>query len=144
MSESADSLYRRGMISERQGKRLGVVKGTKAENSRMAEFDGKEGVRDQGGNKDRGHALGSRNHINQASNTRANSSVVKQPSKGGFVKNKGKAPDSDEINQGTSQRPNFPAGDKIKRRAGGAPRRVAAKAQPSGPEYGGPNSRGDG
>lgn len=114
MSETAESLFRRGAISSKQaGKmRVGdlpkVLKKTKVERASEEDFDGKQGLKDQGGLRDRGIKETSRDAINK--NQRDSSAIGGRPSKDGYVRNgKGGTPDVGEINQGGNQRPDFPS-----------------------------------
>jgi hypothetical protein len=173
MAESVDSLFRRGMISPRQGAKLGVLKGTRAQNSKMASFDDKAGKRDQGGRADHGDKQADSRHINR--NQRAGSKIASQPTKGGFSK-QARPPTDDEIDQRDVQKPDFPKGagklsrpaqkafvpspaNKLaaKKDAAGSNNRsgnwgTAARAKGGNPKssgsganyYGGPNSRANG
>lgn len=134
MAESADSLFRRGMISSKQASRLKVLKGTKHQASKMADFDGKGSV-DEGGVRDRGDRVAAKDHVNNRRTTRAGSPIASKPSKGGQAGAEGQ-PGTDEINEAAAQKPAFP-------RAGGGKRDPRRKGpiQASGPMYGGPNSR---
>lgn len=134
MAESAESLFRRGMISSKQAAKLGALKGTKHQASKMADFDGKGSV-DQGGIRDRGDKIASSKHINNKRTTRAGSPIASKPSKGGQAGAEHQ-PGTDEINEADNQRPAFP-------KAGGGKRDPRRKGpiQASGPMYGGPNSR---
>jgi hypothetical protein len=107
MAESASSLFRRGMISSKQGAKLGVLKGTRAQNSKMADFDGKAGKRDQGGRIDYGDKNADSTHINR--NQRVGSKIAGAPSKGGFLK-QGRQPGARELDQADVQKPDFPKG----------------------------------
>jgi hypothetical protein len=134
MAESAHSLFRRGAISPRQASRLGVVKGTKHQTSKMADFDEKS--KDEGNNKTRGIADTDSSSINK--NQRAGSVIGGKPTKGGFVQSKGQ-PDADAIDQ--NQTPKFPKGDTVKASHGKLSTKLKARIRPSGGEYGGPNGR---
>lgn len=144
MAESVESLFRRGMISPRAGKRAGVLKavnGTKHERSKMADFEEKSGMRDQGGVRDRGDGLAGTDHINRKANTRAGSPIASKPSKGGQAGAEAQ-PGTDEINEGRNQRPDFPReGSRPKKQAMGTPKRSRGGVTQSGPQYGDPNSR---
>lgn len=140
MAESADSLFRRGMISEKQAGRLGVFRDQKDQPTKMAAFDEKGGKRDQGGVKDRGDKVAAKGHINDKRTTRAGSPIAGKPSKSGQAGREDQF-DVDEIDDGENQKPDFPT-QRGKGRKGSPPRQ-RGKVQPSGPAYGGPNSRAD-
>lgn len=139
--ESADSLFRRGMISEKQYK-LKALAGTKAQPSKMAKFDDKGGRRDQGAGRERGiPEMGSR-HINNARTQREGSAIASRPTRGGRV-NAGGQPGVDAIDE--RQGPAFPAGSRPRKQALGTPARARGGApRSSGPQYGGPASRANG
>jgi hypothetical protein len=166
MAESVDSLFRRGMISSKQGAKLGVLKGTRAQNSKMANFDDKGGKRDQGGPRDSGDKNADSAHLNR--NQRIGSAIAGGPSKGGGQK-QARSPHARELDEADVQKPDFPKGaGKLSRPAQkafvpapakalaakknaagsnsksswGTPSRAKGGAvRPSGPYYGGPNSR---
>ena len=113
MAETAESLFRRGAISKKQaGKmRVGdlpkVLRSTKVERANEEDFDGKQGMRDQGGLRDRGPKDTGRDAINK--NQRDSSAIGGRPSRDGYVRNpKGGQPNVDEIDQGGNQKPEFP------------------------------------
>ena len=145
MAESAQSLFRRGMISPKQATKLGVLKGTKlnpAFGAGEEPFENKAGRRDQGGTHDRGITEAGVGHINNARQQREGSAIASRPTRGGRV-NKGGQPSVDAIDQ--DQRPTFPAGAKVRRQAMGTPQRArGGRQRPSGPMYGGPSSQADG
>lgn len=136
MAESMKSLFRRGMISEKQVGRMSkpaILKKTTSQSSKMADFNSK---RKDEGSKDRGEVPP--NEINHPTNQRLK--TVGKVSKGGAV-GKGGQPTSRAIDQ--DQNPKFPAGATIK----GGKRQVGVKGpagKSSGPQYGGPNSRAAG
>jgi hypothetical protein len=139
MAESPDSLFRRGMISSKQMGKLAAQRGTRAEPSKMANFDDKGGRRDQGAGRDRGISETSVGHINNARQQREGSAIASKPTRGGRV-NKGGQPGVDAINQ--DQRPAFPAGGTPRKQSLGTPARArGGRQRPSGPMYGGPNGR---
>lgn len=147
MAESADSMFRQGLISEREFKRLGAksaatkaARGTKVQPSKMAEFDNKEGRRDQGGVRDRGDRLAGNGHINRMRNPKGDSAIAKRPSKRALA-GREHQPGTDEIDESDNQKPAFPRGDRMKRRGRVG---VSAPGKSSGPQYGGPSSRADG
>lgn len=71
MAETADSLFRRGAISAKQAGKMKVsdlpkvLKKTKVERADEESFEGKQGLRDQGGRKDHGHEVAKRDHVNR-------------------------------------------------------------------------------
>jgi len=138
MAESAESLYRRGMISPRQAGKLGILKATKAQPSKMADFDAKE----SGGSGD--GSIAGRNHINNRGTADLGSPqrASGKPSTGAFVKNKGGQPRANEIDEPAAQKPNFPRqGSRASKQSLSTPKRARGRVTASGPEYGGPNSR---
>jgi hypothetical protein len=113
MAESPESLFRRGMISEREHSRLKALAGTKVQNSRMAGFDEKDGRRDQGGRTDKGHRVGATAHIDNMRNPKGDSAVAKRPSKDGRAgaeRNPARSAEIDDGISGGTQRPEFPRG----------------------------------
>jgi len=74
MSESMNSLYRRGAISSKQMGRMAkpaILNKTTVQASKMAHFNSKKGKRDQGGIKDRGEVP--TNEINHPTNQKTGS-----------------------------------------------------------------------
>jgi hypothetical protein len=139
MSESMKSLYRRGMISGKQMGRMAkpaiLAKTKPGVPTKMADFDGKAGKRDQGGVRDRGEVPG--NEINHPTNQ------AKKPvgtvSKGGGV-NKGGQPTARAIDQ--DQKPSFPKGALVSGKEAGRKVGVGGPKGKSAPsQYGGPSSR---
>src|SRR5271157_3680816 len=75
MGETIESLFRRGAISSKAGKKVGIIrdnydkpsilKQTKVERADEEPFEGRQGLRDQGGRMDHGHESGKRDHINR-------------------------------------------------------------------------------
>jgi len=110
MAETAESLYRRGAISSKQASKLGILKKTKVERPNEEAFDGKQGRRDQGGHKDRGHKIATTKHIDGPDQGMG----MGAPSKGGAAGKSGQVR-ANEINDSQNQRPEFP-------RAGGSTR----------------------
>jgi hypothetical protein len=145
MAESGNSLFARGMISGKQAAKLKVLRGTKPNPAFGAseEHGNRAGGRDQGGGRDRGDTtVASVGHINKTRQQREGSAIASRPTRGGRVNRSGQ-PTVDAINQ--EQRPAFPAGAAVRRRATGTPRAVrGGRQRPSGPMYGGPNSQADG
>lgn len=146
MGESVDSLFRRGAISEKQMRRMGGAapgpKGTRAQPSKMANFDDKGGRRDQGGGKDRG-AVG-RAAIDERQDMGSPERASGKMSKGASVNASGQ-PRAHEIDAPENQRPEFPSGGRVAAKNGR--RQVGVKGpagKSSGPLYGGPSSRVDG
>lgn len=143
MGESMKSLYLRGAISGKQMGRMGgkpaILKQTRAQPSKMADFNGKGGKRDQGGVRDKGEVPG--NEIDHPTNQRT---VKGMPSKGGQARG-GTEPKAGQINQAAQQKPKFPAGATVAGKNG--KRQVGVKGpagKSSGPQYGGPSSRKNG
>src|SRR5271157_1597206 len=147
MAESMQSLFRRGLISPTALAKLGkrkpkILNETKVQASKMANFDGKRGVRDQGGVRDKGVA--SARHIDIRQDLGSPARASGRPSAGGFVPDQMQV-HSDEIDDADNQAPAFPKAAKVKS-ANGA-RQVGVKGpagKSSGPQYGGPNSRSNG
>lgn len=135
MAESAESMFRRGMISHKQASRLGVLRGTRAEPSKMADFDDKRD--DEGDGKERGDRVASSRHINDKRTTRAGSPIASKPTKGGQAGAEHQ-PSDDEIDQAAHQRPAFP---KQGKGTTAVPRKIRKRGTPSGPLYGGPSNR---
>jgi hypothetical protein len=144
MAESATSLFNRGMISSKAAAKLKAQRGTRIEPGFEAgeePFHGRQGRADQGRGRDRGKTeVAASGHINRARNQREGSAIASRPTKGSRV-NAGGQPTVDAINQ--RQRPEFPAGARVAgRSSNAAPSRIRGGQQrPSGPMYGGPNSR---
>lgn len=101
MAEKMDSLFRRGMISSKQMKKLGKssapkgLRKTKVERPNEEDFNGKQGRKDQGAGKTRGVKGADAIDQNQAKGSAASP----PPSKGASVQNKGKTPGVNEINK---------------------------------------------
>src|ERR1700730_4547151 len=129
MSESMNSLYRRGAISSKQMGRMAkpaILNKTTVQASKMAHFNSKKGKRDQGGIKDRGEVP--TNEINHPTNQKTGSPG--SVSKGGGV-HKGGQPTVDAIDQ--AQNPKFPGGAAVRsnKRQGGV---KGPAGRPSGPQ----------
>jgi hypothetical protein len=147
MAESMESLFRRGLISQKAMKKLGsrtrrpkILDETRVQNSRMANFDSK--AKDEGGVRDRGDTsvAGSRG-IDTRQDLGSPQRASGRPSADGFVKDQMPVL-TDEINDANNQRPAFPRGDKVKASEAKRKLGVVSKAIPSAPsQYGGPNSR---
>ncbi len=168
MAESAESLFRRGMISGRAFNR--VLAGTRPQNSKMANFDSKAGRHDQGGL----HAHGAidERHVEDMRNPNGMpKSLGGPPTKGGRAGKEGHNVRRNEIDDRAVQGPEFPRGagrtsgraqpgfvktrpeDQDRRRApairrpsGASSRRAGGQRDvlSSGGEYGGPNSQRNG
>lgn len=122
-----NSLMRQGLVS---GKAASKLK-TKVQPSKMADFYGK-GSTDEGGRTDKGDmSVASTNHVEQ--NQRA-----PKPSKGAQVAGAEGKPDKNHIDSAPGQKKPWPALGKGKKGGGGV---KGPAPQPSGPLYGGPNSR---
>jgi hypothetical protein len=63
---NADDLIRSGAISSKQAGKHGLakLKGTKVERDNEEQFDGKQGLADQGRGKLKGHKIATKKHIN--------------------------------------------------------------------------------
>jgi hypothetical protein len=137
---NATEMFRQGLISERSARKIGVLKGTRAQGAHMEPFDNKAGRTDQGGVRDRGVPAAGRSAIDK--NQREGSPIAGRPSRGGRVNRTGQ-PRVDHIDR--EQGPAFPKGASAKRGNGkGLGARTRGRIVDSGPEYGGPNSRADG
>jgi hypothetical protein len=147
MAESMSSLYRRGAISSKQMGRMSkpaILKKTKSGvPTNLEPFDGKQGKRDQGG-VGRGNSGIVRTHeIDHKQNQKLGSPATASglPSKGGQARG-GTVPSDDNIDDRKMQKPDFPAGAKIK---GANAKRVVGRTggtKPSAPsQYGGPPNR---
>jgi hypothetical protein len=101
MAETADSLYRRGAISAKQGAKLGILKKTKVERDKEESFDGKQGLKDQGAGREKGHKEASVRHIDVKKDIGSPERASGAPSKGGRVNSYGQ-PGTDEIDRGSS------------------------------------------
>lgn len=124
-----------GSISPKAAKKLNgklaVLRGTRPQKSRMAAFDHK--AKDEGKTQQRAEVPG--NEIDHPTNQRDR--IGSTPSKGGQARG-GAEPRTGHINQGSQQRPKFPAGGAMssKNPKTGNTRMKGAIAQ-SGPMYGG-------
>jgi len=130
MAASAKSLMRAGLISPKAGAKLAVLRGTRAQKSKMASFDGKqkdEAIRTRGEVPP--------NEINHPTNQRHGSRFM--PSKGGSV-GKGGQPTRSAIDENTGKK--FPGESKVGTKAA-QPRISTARTKgtiaQSGPMYGG-------
>jgi hypothetical protein len=134
MTLSAKSLHRSGSISDKQMAKLQVLRGTKAQKSKMAPFMQK--TKDEG---DRDNLGIPEMRVNQINNKRVQDAGGKygNPSKGGSVNKTGQV-SVNEINRGDYQTPKFPAGGNVKASnpKTGNTRMKAKKKQPSLPMYG--------
>lgn len=134
MTLSAKSLHRSGSISDKQMAKLQVLRGTKAQKSKMAPFEQK--TKDEG---DRDNLGIQEMRVNQINNKRVQDAGGKygNPSKGGSVNKTGQV-SVNEINRGDYQKPKFPK-EGAREQSHAAGLRVPAKAkrkQPSLPMYG--------
>ena len=127
-----------GMISEREHVRLRnlghYAHPTKSQPSKMANFDDKS--KTDAGLGPSGPGAAGTDSINK--NQREGSPIASKPTRGGGVGGSKAIPTASAINQ--DQTPKFPAGATVKKRGKWKSHR-GAKIRPSGPEYGGPNSR---
>lgn len=137
-----EDLHRRGLISNEKWAKLSAQSGTKSQKSRMAPAESREGLRDQGGIRDRGVKELGRDSINAKTSIGTPERASGAPSKGGRVNAYGE-PGRGEIDDGSHQRPAFPGGSKVK--AANAKKKLTAvpkdrsKSAPS--QYGGPSNR---
>jgi hypothetical protein len=122
MAESAESLLRSGAISAKQANKHSLLKahrGTKYERDNEEKFDGKQGLRDQGGHKDKGHEKFRTGHIDGMDQG------VEKKKHTGFkfddrLSNKKGHPGANEIDEAEHQKPDFPkAGGSKKASKGG-------------------------
>jgi hypothetical protein len=134
MTLSAKSLHRSGSISDKQMAKLQVLRGTKAQKSKMAPFMQK--TKDEGHPRNNGIPEMDTNQIN---NKRVQDAGGKYgtPSKGGR-QTLGGQPKVGEINNGASQRPKFPSGGNVKASnpKTGNTKMIAKRKQQSLPMYG--------
>lgn len=143
MSESMESMFRRGAISKKQMAKKAkpaILKKTKrGVPSKMADFDSKAGRGDQGGVRDRG-AVGP-GEINRARSQTAGrpANTGGLPTKGAQTRGNKAGPNVNAINENTGKK--WPgAGASMKRSS----KRVGVKGgvKPSAPsQYGGPANR---
>jgi len=109
MPLSAKSLHASGSISDKQMAKLQVLRGTRAQKSKMAPFEQKT--------KDEGHQshVGARGYSVNEINDKSQQKKGKygRVSKGGSV-NHGGQPGVNAINQSDYVNPKFPAGSKVK------------------------------
>lgn len=109
MGDSAAALMRAGVISGRQADKhkLAVLKKTKVERPEEERFDGKQGLRDQGGGKEKGHGVARTKHIegpDQGTEKKKNTGFNFDKR---FANGKG-SPGAAEINEAEHQKPAFP------------------------------------
>jgi hypothetical protein len=140
MPVSAASLHRSGSISDKQMAKLQVLRGTKAQKSKMAPFMQK--TKDEGHPKNRGIPEMRVDEINNKrvqdkGGTYGTSGGRKPPSKGGRAGPEGQF-HVGEINDKSRQTPKFPAGGNVsaKNPKTGNTKMIAKKKQPSLPMYG--------
>ena len=148
MGESMESLYRRGMISSKQMGRMGkpaILSKTTTNPRKETDFNSKSGRRDQGGIRDRGDAAATGDTIDKNQTMGTPADAGGKPSKGGSVPSKGARPKVAEIDQAEYQKPDWPAGSKVKANKRQVGRVGLGGTEPglrsSGPQYGGPSSR---
>lgn len=123
-----------GMVSERQGKH--VMRGTHAQPSKMTDWWSKTKTDDK--LPARGPKATNARSIDQ--NQRMNSAIASKPTRGGGVQGSKQTPKAGAIDQ--DQKPDYPRLGKGGKRRGGVPAKLrGTKSNPSGPMYGGPNSR---
>jgi hypothetical protein len=150
MSESMSSLFRRGMISEKQMGRMAkpaILRQTKSGvPTKMAAFDQKD-VTDGGiKSKDKG-AKSVRKAIDNDQSMGSPSDGGGKPSRGGQTVTRGALPKVDQIDQGDMQKPEWPrgGGDRVKKNLKPVGRHglggTSKGLRSSGPQYGGPSNR---
>jgi hypothetical protein len=116
MAESAESLFRRGMISPKQFGKLGAQKGTRTNPAFQAgeeAFSGRQGRADQGGRRDAGErSVAGTGHINnrRTSDFGTPARAGGKPSKGGSAPSRGGVPNHAQIDESSEQTPTFPRG----------------------------------
>ena len=132
-------LMRHAMISPKQAAKRGLMKKTKAQPSKMAEFDGKDGERDQGGVRDRGDPDAGARHIDRKQDMGSPARASGKPAS--TVPGSQKQPVTrDQIDDADTQAPANPRLGKDSNS-----RKVGVSGPPpksSGPQYGGPATRG--
>ena len=133
MTLSAKSLHRSGSISDKQMAKLQVLRGTRAQKSKMAPFEQK--TKDEGSVRNKGIPAVRTNQINGPNQD--NGGKYGNPSKGGSVNKTGQV-SVNEINRGDYQKPKFPAGGNVKASnpKTGNTKMKAKRKQPSLPMYG--------
>lgn len=133
MTLSAKSLHRSGAISDKQMAKLQVLRGTKAQKSKMAPFDSKQ--KDEGHPRNKGIPQMRVNQINGPAQDKGGKYGT--PSKGGGVNKTGQV-SVNEINRMDYQSPKFPAGGNVKASnpKTGNTKMKAKRKQPSLPMYG--------
>jgi hypothetical protein len=100
---------RQGLISSKAANKF--LAGTRAQNSKMADFNDKAGKRDQGGTKDRGAGEARTSHIDTRQTMGSKAKASGEVSKGGRVHGGQKQPAKrDHIDAGALERPNFAKG----------------------------------
>lgn len=132
MTLSAKSLHRSGSISDKQMAKLQVLRGTRAQKSKMAPFEQK--TKDEGAGK-KGIPGIRANQINGPNQD--SGGKYGNPSKGGRQALAGQV-SVNEINRGDYQAPKFPSGGNVKASnpKTGNTRMKAKTKQPSLPMYG--------
>lgn len=134
MTLSAKSLYLKGSISGKQMKKLEVLRGTKAQKSKMAPFMSKQ--KDEG---DPGKKGIPEINVGQINNSRVQDKGGKYgtPSKGARAGRESGVSVS-EINRSDYQTPKFPSGGNVKSSnpKTGNTKMIAKRKQPSLPMYG--------
>lgn len=135
MPLSAKSLHKSGSISDKQMAKLQVLRGTKAQKSKMAPFMQK--TKDEGHQNNKGIPEARVNQINGPAQDKGGK--FGNPSKGGSAGTEGQY-HVNEINRADKQTPKFPK-EGTREQSHAAGMRVPAKAkakrkQPSLPMYG--------
>jgi hypothetical protein len=134
---SAKSLHASGRISDKQMKKLAVLRATRSQKSKMAPFDSREKDEGRLGNEGKTpvNEINSREHQDRGGR-------YGTPTKHGRAGSEGQLHKS-HINEPQHQHPKFPSGGDVKASnpKTGNTRMKGGKQRPSGPLYGGPNGR---
>jgi hypothetical protein len=110
MAESAESLFRSGAISAKQASQHSVLKahkGTKYERDNEEKFDGKQGLKDQGGWRDKGHEKFRTGHIDGMDQGTEKKKNIGFKFDNKLGNSKG-SPGANEIDESEHQKPDFP------------------------------------
>ena len=129
MGEAATSLFRRGLISQKQAGKLGILKQTKSGvPTKMADFDGRS--KDEGGTRDKGAPEASTRHIDKRQDMGSPARASGAPSSGGSVGKgaTGQPVRRRQLDDAATQKPDFPAGSGKR----GAPPNEVRSSPPGG------------
>jgi hypothetical protein len=140
MPDNAKTLFKTGAISKRAYNK--VLGQTRNQPTKMANFE--EKTKDEAGGKNRGHSgVASARHIDQnqgrARGIGHGKAVADGRVTGGGGVKGGTQPKRAEIDYGAFQKPDFPAGAKVKKgnRRVGAPKAARGRIPAQGGQYGG-------